>query len=53
MDGNPVPNPMRFEVLSLAVAERVDAVVEMKLPGRLGAGLDTGKSARDRFRHCS
>ena len=33
MDGNPVPNPVAVEVLSLAVAERVDAVVEMNQPG--------------------
>jgi FtsP/CotA-like multicopper oxidase with cupredoxin domain len=33
MDGNPVPNPKEVEVLSLAVAERVDAIVEMKSPG--------------------
>ncbi|GAC1422828.1 MAG: multicopper oxidase family protein [Acidobacteriaceae bacterium] len=33
MDGNPVPNPKSVEVLSLAVAERVDAVVEMNSPG--------------------
>jgi FtsP/CotA-like multicopper oxidase with cupredoxin domain len=33
MDGNPVPNPTPVEVLSLAVAERVDAVVEMNAPG--------------------
>jgi FtsP/CotA-like multicopper oxidase with cupredoxin domain len=33
MDGNPVPNPVAVEVLSLAVAERVDAVVEMNAPG--------------------
>ncbi len=33
MDGNPVPNPRSVEVLSLAVAERVDAIVEMKNPG--------------------
>ncbi len=33
MDGNPVPNPTAVEVLSLAVAERVDAVVEMNNPG--------------------
>jgi FtsP/CotA-like multicopper oxidase with cupredoxin domain len=33
MDGNPVPNPTSVEVLSLAVAERVDAVVEMNAPG--------------------
>jgi FtsP/CotA-like multicopper oxidase with cupredoxin domain len=33
MDGNPVPNPTSVEVLSLAVAERVDAIVEMNAPG--------------------
>ncbi len=33
MDGNPVPNPTAVEVLSLAVAERVDAIVEMNEPG--------------------
>ncbi len=33
MDGNPVPHPTAVEVLSLAVAERVDAVVEMNAPG--------------------
>jgi FtsP/CotA-like multicopper oxidase with cupredoxin domain len=33
MDGNPVPHPKSVEVLSLAVAERVDAVVEMNSPG--------------------
>ena len=33
MDGNPVPNPASVDVLSLAVAERVDAVVEMNAPG--------------------
>jgi FtsP/CotA-like multicopper oxidase with cupredoxin domain len=33
MDGNPVPNPQSVEVLSLAVAERVDAIVEMNTPG--------------------
>ena len=33
MDGNPVPNPAAVEVLSLAVAERVDAVIEMNAPG--------------------
>ena len=33
MDGNPVPNPKSVEVLSLAVAERVDAIVEMNSPG--------------------
>jgi FtsP/CotA-like multicopper oxidase with cupredoxin domain len=33
MDGNPVPNPQTVETLSLAVAERVDAIVEMNHPG--------------------
>jgi len=33
MDGNPVPNSKSVEVLSLAVAERVDAIVEMNQPG--------------------
>ena len=33
MDGNPVPHPTSVEVLSLAVAERVDAIVEMNTPG--------------------
>ena len=33
MDGNPVPNPTEVQVLSLAVAERVDAIVEMNSPG--------------------
>ncbi|HEX4032319.1 MAG TPA: multicopper oxidase domain-containing protein [Terracidiphilus sp.] len=33
MDGNAVPNPKAVEVLSLGVAERVDAIVEMNTPG--------------------
>ena len=33
MDGNPVPNPKSTEVISLAVAERIDAVIEMNSPG--------------------
>jgi FtsP/CotA-like multicopper oxidase with cupredoxin domain len=33
MDGNPVPNPKLVETLALAVAERVDAIVEMNAPG--------------------
>ena len=33
MDGNPVPNPVLVETLSLAVAERIDAIVEMNTPG--------------------
>jgi FtsP/CotA-like multicopper oxidase with cupredoxin domain len=34
MDGNPVPVPQKIEVLSLAVAERIDAIVEMNTPGQ-------------------
>jgi FtsP/CotA-like multicopper oxidase with cupredoxin domain len=33
MDGNPVPNPRSLETISLAVAERVDAIVRMNSPG--------------------
>lgn len=46
MDGNPVPNPKRVEVLSLAVAERVDAIVEMNSPGVwiLGAVLEASRN---------
>ncbi len=33
LDGNPVPNPQTVEVLSLAVAERIDCLVEMNNPG--------------------
>ena len=33
MDGNPVPNPRPVELLSLAVAERIDAIIEMNAPG--------------------
>jgi FtsP/CotA-like multicopper oxidase with cupredoxin domain len=45
MDGNPVPNPRSVEVLSLAVAERVDAVVEMNSPGTwvLGSTLEKAR----------
>jgi FtsP/CotA-like multicopper oxidase with cupredoxin domain len=45
MDGNPVPNPRSVEVLSLAVAERVDALVEMNSPGRwvLGSTLEESR----------
>ena len=46
MDGNPVPNPASVEVLSLAVAERVDAVVEMNAPGVwiLGSTLEKSRT---------
>ncbi len=42
LDGNPVPNPRDVSVLTLAPAERIDAVVEMKQPGVwiLGAAED-------------
>lgn len=45
MDGNPVPSPKSVEVLSLAVAERVDAVVEMNSPGVwvLGSTLEKAR----------
>jgi FtsP/CotA-like multicopper oxidase with cupredoxin domain len=45
MDGNPVPNPTSVEVLSLAVAERVDAIVEMTSPGVwiLGSTLEKAR----------
>jgi FtsP/CotA-like multicopper oxidase with cupredoxin domain len=33
LDGNPVPSPAWVETIRLGPAERVDAVVEMKLPG--------------------
>lgn len=44
MDGNPVPNPKEVEVLSLAVAERVDAIVEMNSPGVWVLGSTLEKS---------
>lgn len=45
MDGNPAPNPQSVEVLSLAVAERVDAIVEMNAPGVwiLGSTLEKSR----------
>ena len=33
LDGNPVPQPRAVEVLELAVAERIDAIVDMNNPG--------------------
>jgi FtsP/CotA-like multicopper oxidase with cupredoxin domain len=47
MDGNPVPNPTSVEVLSLAVAERVDALVEMNSPGVwvLGSTLEKSRAS--------
>ena len=46
MDGNPVPRPQLVESISLAVAERVDAIVEMNSPGVWVLG-STLKAARD------
>jgi FtsP/CotA-like multicopper oxidase with cupredoxin domain len=47
LDGNPVPHPAAVDVLSLAVAERVDAIVEMNSPGKWVLGsvndADRGK----------
>jgi FtsP/CotA-like multicopper oxidase with cupredoxin domain len=45
MDGNPVPKPTSVESLSLAVAERVDALVEMNAPGIwiLGSTLEKAR----------
>jgi FtsP/CotA-like multicopper oxidase with cupredoxin domain len=45
MDGNPVPNQTSVDVLSLAVAERVDAIVEMNAPGVwiLGSTLEKSR----------
>jgi FtsP/CotA-like multicopper oxidase with cupredoxin domain len=33
LDGNPVPNPQPVDVIEIAPGERVDAIVEMNLPG--------------------
>ena len=33
LDGNPVASPVKVQVLSLGVAERIDAIVEMDEPG--------------------
>jgi FtsP/CotA-like multicopper oxidase with cupredoxin domain len=46
MDGNPVPNPQSVETITLSVAERVDAIVEMNAPGIWVLG-STLKAARD------
>ncbi|HLI84316.1 MAG TPA: hypothetical protein VKV17_10385 [Bryobacteraceae bacterium] len=39
LDGNPVPTPAKGELLTIAVAERVDAIVEMNQPGVWVLGL--------------
>jgi FtsP/CotA-like multicopper oxidase with cupredoxin domain len=33
MDGNPVPQPRSVETITLGVAERIDAIIEMTSPG--------------------
>ena len=33
LDGNPVPSPQPVDVIEIAPGERVDAIVEMNLPG--------------------
>jgi len=45
MDGNPVPTPTAVPVLSLGVAERIDAIVEMNAPGVwiLGSTLEPAR----------
>ena len=43
-DGNPVPTPRSVEALQLAVAERVDAIVEMNAPGVWVLGSTLQKS---------
>src|ERR1017187_1240638 len=45
LDGNPVPNPKEVKVVQVAVAERVDAIVEMKSPGvwTLGSTLEKSR----------
>jgi FtsP/CotA-like multicopper oxidase with cupredoxin domain len=46
MDGNPVPHPQTVDIVALAVAERVDAIVDMNNPGVWVLG-STLKAARD------
>jgi FtsP/CotA-like multicopper oxidase with cupredoxin domain len=47
LDGNPVPVPSEVQVLSLVVAERVDAYVEMRNPGQWVLGsTDPGERGR-------
>lgn len=46
MDGNPVPEPRSVETLTLGVAERVDAIVEMSSPGKWILGSTDAKSRK-------
>lgn len=43
LDGNTVPNPQSVPVLDLAPGERVDAIVEMKTPGKWILGEENTK----------
>lgn len=46
MDGNPVPRPASVKVLSIAVGERIDAIVTMDTPGVwiLGSTLEQARA---------
>jgi FtsP/CotA-like multicopper oxidase with cupredoxin domain len=46
LDGNTVPKPAAVDVLSLAVGERIDAMVEMNTPGKwlLGSADDAERA---------
>jgi FtsP/CotA-like multicopper oxidase with cupredoxin domain len=47
LDGNPVPKRAAVDVLSLTVGERIDAMVEMNLPGNwLLGSVDAAERAR-------
>ena len=46
LDGNPVPRPQTVDVLYLAAAERIDAVVEMDTPGVWVLGSTLEKERR-------
>ncbi len=47
LDGNPVPKHAAADVLSLAVGERIDAIVEMNTPGKwLLGSVDAAERAR-------
>ena len=47
LDGNPVPTPQLVDVIKIAPGERVDAIVEMNLPGKwiLGELRDTARQS--------
>lgn len=47
LDGNPVPTPRTVDVLTLGVAERIDAIVEMNRPGVWILGTPKDDDRRD------